>query len=148
MAKIGEVRVKWSRPLPAEPSSVTILKDSSGRYFASFVVEVKQQPLPPLDSEATDSGVDLGLSTYAVLRGRKIASPEFFRRQQKKLRRAQRHLSRCKKGGGNRCKAKLAVARIHARIADKRPREPSGVSGGPEREGHGDATWPVGKACP
>lgn len=103
LAKIGEVRVKWSRPLPVEPSSVTILKDSSGRYFASFVVEV-----------------NLGLSTYAVLRGRKIASPKFFRRQEKKLRRAQRHLSRCKKGGSNRRKAKLAVARIHARIADKR----------------------------
>ncbi|MFE9355823.1 RNA-guided endonuclease InsQ/TnpB family protein [Streptomyces olivaceoviridis] len=120
LAKIGEVRVKWSRPLPAEPSSVTIIKDSSGRYFASFVVEVNQQRLPPLELDVTDTGIDLGLSTYAVLRDRKIASPKFFRRQEKKLRRAQRHLSRCKKGGSNRRKAKLAVARIHARIADKR----------------------------
>ncbi|MDF3142404.1 transposase [Streptomyces sp. T21Q-yed] len=70
--------------------------------------------------EETDTGIDLGLSSYAVLRGRKIASPKFFRRQEKKLRRAQRHLSRCQKGSNNRRKAQLAVAKIHARIADKR----------------------------
>ncbi len=55
-----------------------------------------------------------------MLRGRKIASPKFFRRQEKKLKRAQRKLSRCEKGSSNRRKAKLAVAKIHARIADKR----------------------------
>ncbi|MGW2629588.1 RNA-guided endonuclease InsQ/TnpB family protein [Streptomyces chattanoogensis] len=66
------------------------------------------------------TGIDLGLSSYAVLHGRKIASPKFFRRQEKKLRRAQRKLSRAEKGSNNRRKAKLAVAEIHARIADQR----------------------------
>ncbi len=120
LPKIGDVRVRWSRELPCEPSSVTIVKDAAGRYFASFVVEVADKPLPELDWEETDTGIDLGLSSYAVLRGRKIASPKFFRRQEKKLKRAQRKLSRCEKGSNNRKKAKLAVAKIHARIADKR----------------------------
>ncbi|MEU1251985.1 RNA-guided endonuclease InsQ/TnpB family protein [Streptomyces chartreusis] len=120
LAKIGEVRVRWSRSLPAEPSSVTIIKDAAGRYFASFVVEVSDEPMRELDLEETDTGIDLGLATYAVLRGRKVTSPKFFRRQEKKLRRAQRHVSRCEKGSKNWRKAKLAVARIHARIADKR----------------------------
>ncbi|MFD5843670.1 RNA-guided endonuclease InsQ/TnpB family protein [Streptomyces chartreusis] len=120
LAKIGEVRVRWSRVLPAEPSSVTIIKDASGRYFASFVVEVDDEVLPELELEETDTGIDLGLSSYAVLRGRKITSPKFFRRKEKKLRRAQRHLSRCKKGSSNRRKAKLAVAKIHARVVDQR----------------------------
>ncbi|MFD3836239.1 RNA-guided endonuclease InsQ/TnpB family protein [Streptomyces sp. NPDC058642] len=120
LPKIGDVEVRWSRELPAQPSSVTIVKDPSGRYFASFVVEAEDQRLPELDTEETDTGIDLGLSSYAVLRGRKIASPKFFRRQERKLRRAQRAVSRKQKGSNNRRKAKQAVARIHARIADRR----------------------------
>jgi len=120
LPKIGDVKVRWSRELPSAPSSVTVIKDASGRYFASFVVEAESKPLPELDLDDTETGIDLGLSTYAVLRGRKIASPKFFRRQEKKLKRAQRKLSRARKGSSNRRKAKLAVSKIHARIADKR----------------------------
>ncbi|MER6999158.1 transposase [Streptomyces sp. NPDC000410] len=120
LPKVGEVEVRWTRELPSDPSSVTVIKDAAGRYFASFVVEAEDKPLPELDKEETDTGIDPGLSSYAVLRGRKIASPKFFRRQEKKLRRAQRKLSRCQKGSNNRSKAKLAVAKLHARIADQR----------------------------
>jgi putative transposase len=120
VAKLGDVLVRWSRSLPSEPSSVTIVKDPAGRYFASFVVETADTPLPELDLDDTETGIDLGLATYAVLRGRKISSPKFFRRQEKKLRRAQRRLSRAQKGSSNRRKAKLAVSKIHARIADAR----------------------------
>ncbi|MFB7371564.1 RNA-guided endonuclease InsQ/TnpB family protein [Streptomyces sp. NPDC056222] len=120
IAKVGDIAVRWSRPLPSEPSSVTVIKDAAGRYFASFVVETETEPLPELDMEETETGIDLGLSTYAVLRGRKITTPKFFRRQEKKLKRAQRKLSRCEKGSVNRRKAKLAVAKVHARIADQR----------------------------
>nr|WP_232789461.1 transposase [Streptomyces jeddahensis] len=80
LPKIGDIEVRWSRELPAGASTVTIIKDPSGRYFA--------KPLPELDGDETDSGIDLGLSSYAVLRGRKIASPKFFRRQKRKLKRA------------------------------------------------------------
>ncbi|MEV5505579.1 RNA-guided endonuclease InsQ/TnpB family protein [Streptomyces orinoci] len=120
LPKIGDIEARWSRQLPSKPSSVTIIKDASGRYFASFAVEVEDTPLPVLDAEETDTGIDLGLTMYAVLRGRKIASPKFFRRQERKLRRAQRALSRKRKGSNNRRKAQQAVARIHARIADRR----------------------------
>lgn len=120
LPKIGLLPVRWSRELPSDPSSVTIVKDAAGRFFASFVVEVESKPLPELDWDDTDTAIDLGLSSYAVLRGRKIDSPKFFRRQEKKLRRAQRKLSRCQKGSNNRRRAKLAVAKIHARVADRR----------------------------
>ncbi|MDK9496167.1 RNA-guided endonuclease TnpB family protein [Streptomyces katrae] len=120
LPKIGDVEVRWSRELPYAPSSVTVIKDTADRYFASFVVEAKDKPLPGLDLDDTETGIDLGLSTYAVLRGRKITSPKYFRRQEKKLRRAQRKLCRAQKGSANRRKAKLAVAKIHAKIADQR----------------------------
>jgi putative transposase len=70
LAKLGDIEVRWSRPLPSAPSSVT--------YFASFVIETEDEPLPDLDWEAGDTGIDLGLSCYAVLRGRKIASVKLF----------------------------------------------------------------------
>ncbi|WP_433351842.1 RNA-guided endonuclease InsQ/TnpB family protein [Microtetraspora malaysiensis] len=118
LPKIGDVDVRWSRSLPAEPSSVTVVKDSAGRYFASFVVEVAEQPLPPVEPEA---GIDLGLSAFAVLSdGRKVDAPRFLRRAEKKLKKLQRALSRKEKGSNNRAKARQVVARQHAKVADAR----------------------------
>lgn len=119
LAKIGDVRVRWSRVLPSEPSSVTVVKDAAGRYFASFVVQKDpSEVLPETDGEI---GIDLGLTHFAVLSdGRKIPSPKFLRRAERKLRKAQQALSRKAKGSGNRKKAVAKVARLHARVADAR----------------------------
>src|SRR5438093_8996967 len=118
LPKIGDVPVRWSRPLPSEPSSVTVVKDAAGRYFASFVVEAEPRALPRTEPV---TGIDLGLTHFAVLSdGRKIASPRFLRRAEKKLRRAQRSLSRKQDGSRNRDKARVKVARAHARVADAR----------------------------
>jgi len=66
-------------------------------------------------------GIDLGLRHFAVLSdGRKIASPRFLRRAEKKLRRAQRALSRKQKESRNRDKARVTLARAHARVSDAR----------------------------
>ena len=81
LPKIGDVPVRWSRPLPAGPSSVTLIKDAAGRYFASFVVETRPAVLPEAE---TVIGIDLGLSHFAVLSdGRKICAPQFLRRAEK-----------------------------------------------------------------
>jgi putative transposase len=118
LPKIGDVSVRWSRSLPSEPSSVTVVKDAAGRYFASFVVQAAPEALAPA---ATVVGIDLGLTHFAVLSdGRKVASPRFLRRAEKKLRRAQQALSRKEKGSKNRDKARVKVARAHARVADAR----------------------------
>jgi transposase len=74
LPKIGDVPVRWSRPLPSEPSSVIVIMDSAGRYFASFVLEATPAALPATGSTV---GIDLGLSHFAVLSdGRKIAAPK------------------------------------------------------------------------
>ncbi|WP_405147453.1 transposase [Sphaerisporangium sp. NBC_01403] len=120
LAKIGQVEVRWSRGLPAAPSSVTVVKDAAGRYFASFVVEVDDaaQVVPEVDAE---TGIDLGLTHYAVLsNGEKIANPKWLRRREKKLARLQRGLSRKEKGSNNRDRARARVARQHAKVADAR----------------------------
>ena len=118
LPKIGDVPVRWSRPLPSEPSSVTVIRDSAGRYFASFVIDATAAALPAAGSAV---GIDLGLSHFAVLSdGRKIAAPRFLRRAEKLLKRRQRDLSRKQKGSRNRDKARVKVARAHARVADAR----------------------------
>lgn len=118
VAKIGELKVAWSRDLPSAPSSVTIIKDAAGRHFASFVVETLDEALSPVDSEV---GIDLGLATFAVLsNGKTITSPTFQRQAERKLRKAQQALSRKEKGSNNRAKARIRVARAHAKVADSR----------------------------
>jgi IS605 OrfB family transposase len=118
LPKVGDVPVRWSRPLPGTPSSVTVIKDAAGRYFASFVVEADDTPLPQVTAE---TGIDLGLTHFAVLSdGRKIASPKFLRRAEGKLRKAQKALSRTARGSRNRDKARAKVARVHAKVADSR----------------------------
>ncbi|MFD4612677.1 RNA-guided endonuclease InsQ/TnpB family protein [Streptomyces sp. NPDC058451] len=119
LPKIGDVRVRWSRMLPSTPSTVTVVKDSAGRYFASFVVETG--PSDVLPTTAPELGIDLGLGHFAVLSdGTKVDSPRFLRRAEKRLKKAQRALSRKEKGSRNRDKARLKVARAHARAADAR----------------------------
>ncbi len=119
LPKIGDVRVKWSRPLPSTPSTVTVIKDAAGRYFCSFVIETEaDETLPEM---AAQVGIDLGLSHFAILSdGTKIDSPRFLRRAQKRLKRAQQALNRKAKGSNNRGKARLKVARAHVKVADAR----------------------------
>ena len=110
--------------MPVTPSSVTVIKDAAGRYFASFVIDTG----PETDQERWDEpepdaaiGIDLGLTHFAVLsNGTKIDSPRFLRRAEKKLKKAQRELSRKQRGSRNREKARLKVARAHADVADAR----------------------------
>ncbi|MFJ2893351.1 RNA-guided endonuclease InsQ/TnpB family protein [Streptomyces sp. NPDC087218] len=118
LPKIGDVRVKWSRSLPSVPSTVTVIKDAAGRYFASFVVETEPGTLPDVEPVV---GIDLGLGHFAVLSdGTKIDAPRFLRRAEKKLKREQKRLSRKAEGSNNRTKARVKVARAHARVADAR----------------------------
>ncbi|MBP5869527.1 RNA-guided endonuclease TnpB family protein [Streptomyces scabiei] len=122
LPKIGAVKVKWSRTLPNTPTSVTVIKDAAGRFFASFVIDTDpdadQARMPETDRTI---GIDLGLTHFAVLSdGTKIDSPRFLRRAEKKLKKAQRELSRKQKGSRNRAKARLKVARAHTKVTDAR----------------------------
>jgi putative transposase len=121
LAKMSEpLDIHWSRSLPdgANPSSVTISKDCANRYFVSILVEEDIAHLPPTEHTI---GADLGLKSFVVLSdGEVIGNPKFFVKDEKKLAKAQRRHAKKKKGSKNRNKARLKVARIHARIADRR----------------------------
>ena len=118
LAKIGHVPIVFSRPLPSAPSSVTIIKDCSGRYFASFVVEVAQ-PVPPATDQSV--GIDLGLTHFAILSsGEKIENPRLHKKMLRKIKKANRRLSKAKKDSNRRTRRQLRLAKLHAKVKDQR----------------------------
>ena len=118
VAKVGDIRVAWSRALPSVPSSVTVIKEADGRYYASFVVERGVTPLPVCGCEV---GIDLGLASLIVTSdGEVIANPRFLRVKERALARAQRGLSRTRRGSANRARARHRVAVLHRKVREAR----------------------------
>jgi putative transposase len=121
LAKMAEpLDIRWSRPLPegAEPTTVTVSRDSAGRWFVSLLC---QDTIAPAPATSKAVGLDAGITSLVTLStGEKIANPRHERRDRARLARAQRELSRKAKGSANREKARRKVARVHARIADRR----------------------------
>jgi putative transposase len=122
LAKMAEpLDIRWSRPLPAGavPSTVTVSRDPAGRWFVSLLCEDRSvMPLPAVDAVV---GIDVGLDHLLVLStGEKIGNPRHERRHRTALARAQRALCLKQKGSNNRAKARVEVARVQARVADRR----------------------------
>jgi len=118
LSKIGPVPIEWSRDLPSDPSSVTVIRDASGRFFASFVVDVEPTPLP---ANGRAVGIDLGLVSLSVTSdGEKLAPPKFLRSALKRLRRLQRNLKHKQRGSNRLVIARRKVAKLHAKVGDRR----------------------------
>lgn len=120
IAKNGALNIRFSRTIPkaAIVTTVTVSKDCAGRYFVSMLCTDQVQAKTPA---AAKVGIDLGLSHFAILStGEKIAAPNTFRKNEAKLAKLQRRMAKKTKGSANRKKAKLKVARLHAKIADSR----------------------------
>jgi putative transposase len=122
IAKIGGVAVRWSRELPSEPSSVTIIREPDGHYYATFVVEVSNIPLPATER---DVGVDLGITRLASVADTSggcvdVGNPRYLQRKSRRLARLQREMSRRRKGSKNRDKARRKVAIQHGKVARSR----------------------------
>ncbi|MFL9929275.1 RNA-guided endonuclease TnpB family protein [Paraburkholderia sp. RL18-103-BIB-C] len=112
--------IRWSRTIPqgAKVTTVTVSKDTAGRYHVSMLCDDVVATKPKAQSQV---GIDLGLTHFAILStGEKIAAPNAFRKNEARLARLQRRLAKKQKGSANRKKAKLKVARMHARTADSR----------------------------
>jgi len=123
LPKMGELRLNLSRPLPATPTSVSVIREADGRYYASFVVDTAVIDRPaPVHQHA---GIDLGLNHLAVIAyddgtHEKVENPRGLRKQQRKLARAQKELARRQKGSANRNKSRTKVAALHRKIRETR----------------------------
>ena len=119
LAKMKEpLKIRWSRYFNGEPRSVTISKDPSNRYFISFLVEEELEQWIPGTEKI---GIDLGIKDVVVAsNGLASGNPKHYQKYQARLKTLQRRLAKKKKGSNNRYKAKLKVAKLHAKIADSR----------------------------
>ncbi|MEV6278283.1 transposase [Nocardia sp. NPDC051832] len=122
LAKIGQVKLVWSRELPAEPSSVTVIREADDQYYVSFVVEISAKPLPASPRVAgVDVGlIDLAAVTYSDGTREKVYNPRHLRANEKRLAKAQKILSRRQKGSNNRNKARMRVAVLHRKVRNTR----------------------------
>ena len=118
LSKAGHIKMVVSRSMPSSPSSVTITKDTANRYFASFVVEIEPKILNATEKSV---GVDLGLTHFVILsNGEKIDNPKLHKKMLKRIKRANKKLSKCKKGSNRRKVAKLKLAKLHSKVKDSR----------------------------
>lgn len=121
LAKMDQpLAIRWSRPLPdgAEPTTVTVSCDPAGRWHVSLLCEVTVHDAPPSDATV---GVDAGITSLVALSsGEKVANPRHERKDRQRLALAQRRHARKQRGSANREKARRKVARVYARITDRR----------------------------
>lgn len=105
-------------PTDKKPSSVTVSKDCADRYFVSMLTEEEIKPLPETSAHV---GLDLGLTSMVILStGEAVGNPRYYAKDEKRLAKAQRRHAKKQKGSKNREKARRRVARVLARINDRR----------------------------
>jgi putative transposase len=120
--KVGKIKAAISRKCAGKIKTITISKTVTGKYFASVMSKTDDElPFKLGITESGTIGIDLGLKHLAVIsNGEKVDNPRHLNKRIKRLRRAQRVISRRKKCGNNRKKQRLVVARIHERITNTR----------------------------
>ena len=119
LPKIGIVKIKDKQIPQGRILNATVSQEPSGKYYVSLCctdVEIK-----PLEKNNNAIGIDLGIKEFCVIsNGQIIKNPKYLKRSLNKLARLQRELSRKSKGGSNRNKARLKVARLQERIYNQR----------------------------
>ena len=116
-SKIGNIRLRLSRPLEGKLKTATITRDC-GEWYVSYVCEVEPQPLPKTGSSV---GVDVGTTWFAITSdGEFVENPRHFQGSMKKLRVVQRSLSRKKRGSGQRKKVKAQLSKLHRKVSRQR----------------------------
>ena len=120
--KVGWIKIRQSQPVEEKTKSATFRRDAKGHWHVSLVTEFEMPDVAPLVNPAKVVGIDVGLIDYATLSDGSdpIPAPKFFRKAQKKLRKAQRAFSRRKDGSKRKAKAKAKVSRIHQRVGNQR----------------------------
>ena len=118
--KIGWVRIRQSREVDGTTKSATFKRDATGHWYVSLTAEFEMPDVEP-PAPVSPVGVDLGLKDLFVLSsGERVPAPKFARKAARKLRKAQKSVSRKKPGSHRREKAKRRVARVHRKVSNQR----------------------------
>ncbi len=118
LSKIERVAVRWSRPPEGTPKTVTISQEADGWYVILSCADVPAQRLPPTGEETS---IDVGLKAFLVTAaGEAVENPRHYRKTEKRMIKAQRKVSRRKKGGKRRKKAVALLAKAHQTVKRQR----------------------------
>jgi putative transposase len=118
LSKIGRVAVRWSRPIEGTPKTATISREADGWYACISCADV---PMQPLESSGQETGIDVGLESFATLAdGTMIHNPRCYRRAEHRLKAAQRKVARRKKGSNRRRKAVKLLTKAHQTVKRQR----------------------------
>jgi putative transposase len=118
LSKLGRIAVRWSRPIEGTPKTVTISREADGWYVCFSCADIPVAPLPPTEQE---TGIDVGLESFATLSdGTMIHNPRCYRKAERRLKTAQRCVSRRKKGSHRRRKAVQLLAKVHLKVKRQR----------------------------
>jgi putative transposase len=121
--KMTPIKIIFHQDMEGKAKNVTICKTTTGKYFASVLCEIEKNIKSKKDGSEIGSeiGIDLGLKSFLVdSNGKKVKYPKFLRKSEKKLKKAQRVLSRRIKGSNRRDKARHKVAIIYEQITNQR----------------------------
>ncbi len=118
LSTIGRVAVRWSRPIEGTPKTVTISREADGYYVCFSCADIPVEPLPPTGQ---GTGIDVGLASFATLsNGEHIFNPRWYASAERRLKTAQRCVSRRKKGSHRRRNAVKLLARAHLKVQRQR----------------------------
>ena len=119
LPKIGLVKVKKHRNFVGLIKSVTVSMMPSSKYYVSVLVKQDEKEKFPVINKQI--GIDLGIKEFAITSdGEMIKNPKYFHKSEKRLRKLQKDLSRCKKGSKNREKCRIKVAKLHEKVVNQR----------------------------
>jgi len=118
LSKIGRIAVRWSRPLPGTPKTVTISREADGWYVSLSCEGVPIQPLPLTGRE---TGIDVGLKVFLVTaHGLVVANPRHFRKSERRIATADKAVARCQKGSTGRRKVVNRQAKAYQKVRRQR----------------------------
>ena len=113
------IKMKMHRPLGGKICHATVSRDCRGKYYVSILCEEECAILPKAPRKSI--GIDLGVKEMAVCsNGERIANPKFLERGEKRQKYLQHQVSKKKKGGKNRRRARLRLSRHYEKVANRR----------------------------
>lgn len=118
LSKIGSCRVRLSRPVDGTIKTCTVKREADG-WYVIFAVAENQSRFFPRTGDAV--GVDVGLENFATLStGEVIENPRLLKQSERRLKTAQRKVSRRKRGGRRRRKAVKLLQKQYRKTARQR----------------------------
>jgi putative transposase len=118
LSKIGRIAVRWSRPVEGTPKTVTVSNEADGWYVCFSCADVPTQPLPQTGRE---TGIDVGLKVFLITAdGDTVENPRQYRTAERKLKKAQKRVSRRRKGSHRRQRAAAQCGKKHQHVRRQR----------------------------